>query len=171
MERFLYMPYSWFTCRTLRNTLALLWIGGLIFGFCFGLYAADYLLFLIHIDACSSGYKLLPVILFRILPLLFCCLSFYFSQPFVLFGAVFLRAIIFSSAIAIFYFTSGGSAWLVSVFVFLEDALILSAFWFFLLSSFEPRLCRQTVLISVITTFFATLFDYLYIAPFMAKLI
>lgn len=172
MERFLRASGSCFTCRTLRITLALLWISGLIVGSFLGIHAWEYLSVVDHIYTYSGGCEFLLVFLFRILPLLFCALSFSLSQPIILFITVFLRAFLFSLAVAGFCFTSGSSAWLLTVFMFLGDALILSTCWFLLLSYFvKSCFIRQAVLISLATIVAISFFDYLYIAPFMAQLI
>ena len=171
MERFLHLPFSHFSCRTLRIALAVLWITGLFFGSFLGVYTGEYLLTVNCIPACSGGYEFFAVLLFRILPFLFCCISVLRSQLSVLFVTAFLRAFLFSLAAASFYFTSGTSAWLISVSMFIGDALILSSCWFVLFSSLSTGFNRQAVVISLAAIVFVSLFDYLYIAPFMAKLI
>jgi hypothetical protein len=124
-----------------------------------------------YIPVCSGGFEFFEVLLFRILPLLFCCISVLLSQASVLFVTAFLRAFLFSLAAVSFYFTLGTSAWLISVFMLLGDASILSSCWFVLFSSLSTGFNRQAVVISVAAIVFLSLFDYLYIAPFMAKLI
>ena len=171
MVRFLHLPFSHFSCRTLRIALALLWISGLIFGSFLGVRAGEYLLPVNDIAVSSDGFEFLPVLFFRVLPLLFCCISVLLSRPSVLFVAVFLRAFLFSLSAVSFYSTFSTSAWLISVFMLLGDALILSSCWFVLFASLDSSFNRQAIVISMAAIVFVSLFDYLCIAPFMAKLI
>ena len=80
MERFLHLPFSHFSCRTLRIALALLWISGLIFGSFLGVRAGEYLLPVNDIAVSSDGFEFLPVLFFRVLPLLFCFISFFLRK-------------------------------------------------------------------------------------------
>jgi hypothetical protein len=171
MESFLDLHFSRYSCKSMRIMLALFWICGLGFGTLLGVCADEFLSPVSHIDFCANKSDFSFVLLFNLLPLCFYLVSFYISQPFILFFTVFSKAFLFSLSVVIFYFAAGTSAWLISFFVFMGDALVLASCWFTLYRSLCSRFSKGAVLILLATVIFITLFDYLCIAPFLAKLI
>ena len=171
MESFWDLTFSRYSCKVVRIVLALFWIGGLTSGILFGMYAVNFLPPINHIDIGANESECLLVLSFRLLPLFFCFLSFYTLKPTILFLVVFTKAFFFSLSAAISYFIVGTSAWMISFFVFMGDAIVLSSCWFVLYRSLRygfPK-CTVWILLAVIVSI--TLFDYLCIAPFLAKLI
>ena len=171
MGSFLHLSFYNFDCRALRTSLALVWISGLLSGVLFGISAGESLQNLYYIDVGTSTFEFFRLIILRLLLLLFCFASIYFSQRSILFVLLFFSAFFFSLSVASFYFASGTSAWLWSLLMFFGNALILSSYWLALFFSLDSRSYRQAFLISMASILFISLLDYLWITPFMAKLI
>ena len=171
MESFLHPNFSHIRCTMLRNTLALLWLCGLTIGIFLGTYAFEYYSFVEYGGICSNWVEVFSLILCRLLPLVFCFVSFFASFPIVLVLAIFLRALIFSLSAVSCCLCIGTSCWLVSFFMLAGDSLILSIYWYILYCFIGSHIQRQAVLICAILIVLISLFDYMYIAPFMAKLI
>ena len=171
MERFLHPYFSRFSCRMLRSTLALLWLCGLIIGIFLGMHAGKYYSAVVYDGFCSNGIEIYSLILCRLLPLVFWFVSFFAFCPFVLFSAVFSRALLFSLVAVSCGICVGTSGWLVSFFMLAGDSLILTVHWYILYRFIGSRIQRQAVLICIFLIILISLFDYMYIAPFMAKLI
>jgi len=163
--------FSRFCCTRLNETLALCWIFSLIFGSLVGTYASSGFLPIDYFSTLREDLPLFLLFLLRIFPLFVCFGAFRISMPILLVCFVFLKGLFFSLT-AVYFLSDFGLASLLLTFALLfSDLLSLSVFWFIAIHSFDSCIHMRTVLAAAIVVLFISLFDYLYIAPFMAKLI
>ena len=158
-------------CRRLGRTLALCWVFGLFLGCLIGIHCAQSISSIDYFSVCHGELPLFSLLIFRLLPLFVCVISWHISLQFILVCFAILRGMLFSLSAVCLLFGFGTASWLLSFLLLSGDALSISSFWFVLFRSFNSCIQKRTIFVSVAVISFASLLEYLYIAPFMAKLI
>lgn len=172
MNTFSQLRISLSNYRNLRFLLILCWPVGLLSGASSAFLCKDTLsLFLRQVIFCGD-YSFSGLLFIRLLPILITILVFSYSRPFLLIPLAFLKAFVFSFIAVSVTFAFGLSAWLISTLLLLCEGLTLSVLWFtwFVVLSGAVSYIHHEFTFSCVIVVLVFLFDYLYIAPFLSKL-
>ena len=159
-------------CRNMQWIPSLLWMCGLLSGTLLFCYADNSLVSTMRAVA-ESGMSISGLLCVLFFPLLITAFAAYFSQPFLLFPVIFLKALFFSFVGTGFLTSFQSCGWLVCFFLMFSDFLGMPLLWIVWIRCFHES--RRKILRSCYFTAVAFLligcFDYAFVAPFLARLI
>lgn len=171
MGRFLRPYLSFSAYGNFRLVLSLFWISGLLLGMTFSVFAGfSSELALTALEGSLSVFSFFFSIL---LPVLLTFLAVYVSKPYLLYALIFSKAFIFAFVCTGLLSVFGSAAWLIHSLFMFSDLVVLPFLWWIWLQSFAQergcvlRLCAA----AAVVVFLIGLFDYAFIAPFLADLI
>lgn len=172
MNSIFHLNLSNLCCKTTRSVLAVCWCVGLLFGIFVSLSAGDFLASTMHaaLSGSLSIFGLLTVIL---LPFLLSALAVSISMPILLIPIVFLKAFLFAftgmGILTAFY----AARWVLAGLLLFCDTLTQPLLWWFWLHAIPNggSFLLRRALICVIGTVLVGLFDFYFVAPFLANLI
>ena len=173
MDGFLRSFFSLFQCRKIPSVLALLWTAGLLFGAMCAVFGSGVPVLTVRDAVRSHEVSFIWLILIRLFPLAFSSHSVFNCRSAILIPAVFLRAVVFSYTGACVVSGLGSSAWLIYWLLFFADTLIVTIHWFVWVCAFREKVSfsQRGLLFAAALIVLITIFDYLFVVPFLMKLI
>lgn len=173
MGRFLRSFFSLSQCRKLPVVLALLWTAGLLFGVLCASLGSGVPFLIARTVVRSHEVSFIWLILIRLFPLAISLHSVFECRSVVLIPAVFIRAVVFSYTGTCVLTALGSSAWLIYWLLFFADILIVTIHWFVWICAFREKECfsRWNPICAAAAIVLITIFDYLFVVPFLMKLI
>ena len=172
MNTFSHLKISLSNYKILRLLLILCWSAGLLSGASSAFLCKDTLSLFLRQVIFYGDYSFAGLLFIRLVPILITIIVFFYSRPFLLIPLAFLKAFLFSFAMASVTFAFGLSAWLIITLLLLCESLTLPVLWFTWLSvlSGSVSYIHHEFAFSCVIVVLAFLFDYLNIAPFLSRL-